>query len=528
MGLRRSPPPNICCCLNDYYGMNKITTALSGLAGMISGKSWEKENTTPAAQIDENTHFSFGGGSSVSSLLNSGRKMARARATIYDLWAEMEGCPIISAAGRIQTTSALGGHETTGDIVFIEPTAAAKKDKTRAKMVDEIAASICPILNREAFTLAYTGWAFGDSYARMYSEKGVGLVDLYTQELVRPNLVMPYEQGNRTVGFLISSSGRKFVERLNTTQMARLKMPRTTWVPQYGVIEKSIVTALAEDDRAKLPILPSMVGGSSLFSAEGPYHDLISSLAGLVGQRWLDSIDEQILTVNMDGMTKAQQERYSKSVTEMLERSKGYADKVIKEGVPLLTRIRHLLPIFSEKQVLNLNPTNSNARTSSISTEDVMLHARLLAASLGTDLSMIGFADQLSGGLGDGGFFRVSAQAAEIARTQRHALTEAFNHMIDVHTLNRYGMVFPAHERPWSINFYGAISALNTEQQENRTEAMQTGMQMAQAMDTMKNLGADEETMAMFLSKVLLVDEDLSKLMAKVVVAKGDAAEMGM
>lgn len=100
--------------------------------------------------------------------------------------------------------------------------------------------------------------------------------------------------------------------------------------------------------------------------------------------------------------------------------------------------------------------------------------------------------------------------------------------MIDVHTLNRYGMVFPAHERPWSINFYGAISALNTEQQENRTEAMQTGMQMAQAMDTMKNLGADEETMAMFLSKVLLVDEDLSKLMAKVVVAKGDAAEMGM
>lgn len=508
--------------------MNKITTALSALTGMISGKSWAKENSLPATQIDENAHFVFGGGSSVSSLLNSGRRMARARSQIYDLWSEMEGCPIISAAGRIQTTSALGGHETTGDIVFIEPTAEAKKDKSRAKMVDEIAASVCPIFNREAFTLAYTGWAFGDAYARMYAEKGVGLVDLYTQELVRPPLVMPYEQGNRTVGFLISSSGRKFVERLNTTQMARLKMPRTTWVPQYGVIEKSIITALAEDDHTKLPILPSMVGGSALFSAEWPYQDLISSLAGLVGQRWLDAIDEQILTLNMDGMTKAQQERFSKSVTEMLERSKGYADKVIKEGVPLLTRIRHLLPVFADKQVLNLNPTASNSRTSSISIEDIMLHARLLAGALGTDLSMIGFADQLSGGLGDGGFFRVSAQAAEIARTQRHALTDAFNHMIDVHTLNRYGVVFPAHDRPWNINFYGAISALNTEQQENRTEAMQTGMQMAQAMDTMKNLGADEGTMAVFLSKVLLVDEDLAKLMAKVVLAKDDQSGMGM
>jgi hypothetical protein len=62
-----------------------------------------------------------------------------------------------------------------------------------------------------------------------------------------------------------------------------------------------------------------------------------------------------------------------------------------------------------------VGPANGGApgRAATISIEDVMLHARMLAGALGVDLSMLVFADQLSGGAWRGGFFRVSAQAAD-------------------------------------------------------------------------------------------------------------------
>ena len=121
-------------------------------------------------------------------------------------------------------------------------------------------------------------------------------------------------------------------------------------------------------------------------------------------------------------------------------------------------------------------------RAATISIEDVLLHARLLSGALGVDLSMLGFADQLSGGLGEGGFFRVSAQAAERARVIRVALAEFFNHVIDIHTMRRYGVVFSPTERPWVINFFGSISALESEKQRTRADSMNAGMLLVQSL----------------------------------------------
>ena len=86
--------------------------------------------------------------------------------------------------------------------------------------------------------------------------------------------------------------------------------------------------------------------------------------------------------------------------------------------------------------------------------------------------------------------------------------------------MKRYGIVFDAKSRPYKINFYGSISALEAEKQRTRTDSMNSGMLMVQAMGMFKDLGADEATMVEFLSKVLMCDEDQAKLFAKVVNAK--------
>ena len=484
-----------------------------------SARSWLSEFISPAKDINESTGFMYGASpTTVASLLGTGRRAARARQAIYEKWAQMEGDAICSTAALLLTTSALGGHETSGDTVFIETTPAAKKNKQLATIAEEIAADLSPIFNRISFQMAYTGASFGDAYARIYAEPNVGVVDLYVDELVRPQLVQPYEQGSRTVGFAIYTGERNF-ERLDLSQMARLKMPRTQWVPQHGVVEKALRLAITEDRLESLPIMPAMAGGSLFHNAEEAYDNLAASLVGLVGQRWMDSISEEMLQVNMNSMTLDQQERFMRTVTEMLQRSKKYAEDAVKSGKPRLEKIRHLIPVFGEKQLATLGPASNGGRTSNITIDDVMMHARLLSGALGVDLSMLGFADQLAGGLGEGGFFRVSAQAAERARVIRGALRDFFNHIIDIHCLRRYGMVFSERERPWSINFYGSISALEAEKQRTRTDAMNGGVLLAQAMQMLKDLNGDEKMLVMFLTKQMMLDEDEAKMYAKAIVA---------
>ncbi|QFY43018.1 hypothetical protein F6R98_10655 [Candidatus Methylospira mobilis] len=486
----------------------------------MSARRFAASFLSPAKEITQADTWMYGAGATtVASLLTSGKRQARTRQVIYQKWSEMEGDPLVSSALKLQVTSALGGHETSGNTVFIEKNPKIGADQRKGKIVEEISKDLTPLLNRIAFTMAYTGAAFGDAYARIYTNSS-GVVDIYTDEMVRPPLVQPFERASRTVGFAVYVGERNF-ERLDISQLARLKMPRTQWVPQYGVVEKSLRLALTEDDVDNLPVMPSMVGGSMLYNAEPSYDNLIASLLGLVGQRWIDSIDEQILMPNLESMTRAQQERFVSSLKSMLQASKERAERAVRDGMPIMERIRHIIPVFNEKQMTSLAPANGGGtnRTASISVDDVLLHAKMMAGALGTDLAMLGFADQLSGGLGEGGFFRVSAQAAENARTMRNALAELYNGIIDIHTLKRYGMVFGEHERPWTINFYGSISALAAEQQKTRSDAMNAGMMLVQTMQGFKDMGADQEMMEAFLSKTLLVDEDLAKQYSAIVKA---------
>ena len=483
-----------------------------------TAKRWKSDNLAGATEISQADTFLYGAGATtVASLLSSGKRQARSRQHIYEKWAEMEGDPIVSSALKLQVTSALGGHETTGNTVFIETNPVFGNDKRKVALAEEIAADLSPLLNKISYSMAYVGAAFGDAYARIYADKR-GVVDLCMDEMIRPQLVQAFEKGSRTVGYAVYIGERNF-ERLDVSQLARMKMPRSQWIPQYGVIEKSLKTMITNDDVDDIPLMPSMVGGSMLYNAESAYDNLIASLLGLVGQRWLDSIDEQILTVNLEATTLEQQDTFVKSLVDMLKASKARADSAIKEGKPIMERVRHIIPVFNEKQLTNVAPANGGAsgRGNNISIEDVLFHAKMLAGALGTDMSMLGFSDQLSGGLGEGGFFRMSAQAAENARSIRHALADFYHHVIDIHTLNRYGFVFDVNERPYLINFYGSISALEAEKQKTKADAMNAGLMMAQAIQLFKDMGASKEIMEAFLSKSLMIDEDQAKLYAKIV-----------
>lgn len=494
------------------------TTSKPGILSRMGTKarSWIAGNVEPGNDIQLSDAFAYDGQTTIAALLGSGGREARSRQAIYQKWSFMESDPIISSALTLQVTAALGGHETTGDTVFIEKTAEASKNKQLAAMVDEMSAELMPLFNKVAFKIGYEAAAFGDAYARPYFKQGVGLVDLCTDELIRAPLVQPYERGSKTVGYHVYA-GNKQVEKLSIAQLVRMKMPRTVWVPQTSVIEKAWRTALTEDDIEQLPLLPSLTGGSFLYAAEPAYDNLYQTLLGLVGQRWMDSIDEQMVGVNLQAMTKDQQQVFMDSIIKMLKKSKELSETAVKGGRPVLEKIRHVIPMFGDKQVTQIGPmASASGRGANLSVEDVMFHAKMLSGSLGVDLSMIGFSELLSGGMGDGGFFRVSAQVAQKSTMIRGSLSDFFNALADLHTLHRYGMVFEPKARPWVMNYYGSISALETEKQRTRADAMNSGAMLVQTMMQFKEMGADKELMELFLSKLMLMDEDVAKEIAKI------------
>lgn len=464
------------------------------------------------------SQFDYGYGADyigVDVLLGSGKRANRSRMQIYQKFHYMLGDPIISTALRLHVTMALGGHETTGDTVFIEHKPDIKEGDARMKIVEELQRVIAPILNAHAHTLCFNATGFGDSYARVLTKEKVGVVDIVTNDVVFPPLIQAYEQGNTTMGYVIST-GKRLNARLKVDQMIRMKMPRMLYLPQTRALEKALRINISEDDVSKWELVPALVGGSFLEAAEEPYDNLHSSLVGLVGQRILSSIDETLVGVNLDGMTKEQRSEFMGSLKTMLKTMKDRAEKHVQEGLFSAQRNIHVLPTSGDKQLTQVSSFQGSANSGSgASIEDVMLQARLLAGAIGIDLSMLGFADQLTGGLGEGGFSQTSAQAAERSGIIRTAFTEFANALIDLHMFIKYEMVLVGSDRPYTINFYGSIAALEAKEQATAERSMNATAMKVQTLQGLRDLGLSEEAIKQILAKDMKMDEDSAAQLAK-------------
>lgn len=466
------------------------------------------------------SQFDYGFGADyigVDVLLGSGKRANRSRMQIYQKFHYMLGDPIISTALRLHVTMALGGHETTGDTVFIEAKPDIKEGDARMKIVEDLQRVVAPILNAHAHTLCFNAAGFGDAYARVLTQDKVGLIDIVTSDVVFPPLIQAYERANTTMGFVIST-GKRLNERLTIKQMARMKMPRMLYLPQTRALEKALRINITEDDITKWQALPALVGGSFLESAEEPYDNLHSSLVGLVGQRILSSIDETLVGVNLDGMTKEQRAEFMGSLKTMLKTMKDRAEAHVKSGEFSAQRNIHVLPTSGDKQLTQVSSFQGGASSGSgASIEDVMLQARLLAGAIGIDLSMLGFADQLTGGLGEGGFSQTSAQAAERSGIIRTAFADFANALIDLHTMAKYGWVFDDGDRPYTINFYGSIAALEAKNQKTRENSMNATAMKVQTLQGLRDLGLNEEAIKQILTADMEMDEEAAALLAKAI-----------
>lgn len=446
-------------------------------------------------------------------LSDTGRGGNRTRADIYRSYSAMLYEPIIYQALNLHITNALGGHETTGDVIFIEP----KADATDAeiKMIQEINDDIGELLNHVIYPLALNAVAFGDSYARLGVENRRGVTHIFVDSEYMTPLVLPFEKTGKTIGYQVSINGETTI--LNATQLARFKMPRMGFVPQQLMQQKYEFHNILEDDFSKHNALPSDVGGSFLEGAERPFQLLQTALNGLNATRIRDAVRSFILTANVANMTDKQRQNFLGNLSQTLTDKKSQLRKAIENGQFLAEDFYHLIPVWQDKQLLSIDNQSfkSDGSDSGFRLDDVMFHAKQLAGILGLDLSLLGFSDQLSGGLGDGGFFRISAQSGQRARLIRKGADYFIHHVIDVHCFYKYGGIFD--KRPYTINYIGATSALERENQEVRERKISAAGALIQNLISLKDMGAGKDLTAVahFLTDQCGLDYDDAMIYAK-------------
>jgi hypothetical protein len=515
----------------------KAQSPATGMIGWVSGtvSRWLGNNGGSPAALENETqrgHFSFGEYVTPQALYGGTNSVARPKQTIYAAWTDMLQDPIVASALRIHVTAALGGHETTGSLIFIEPKASHAKDEDAMKIADMLRADLVGHFNSIAMPLCYNAIAYGDGYARMFGREKDGILGLSVDETMLPPLVSAYEQAGQTRACVVAV-GQKLRETLTMDQIARMRMQRMQYVPQPMAVEKAWHGYVKENDPNKQILMPALAGGSFLIDAEKQYGNFTAALNGLVGQRILDSIDESMFAVQVAGMTKEQRQEFLTSMGRVLQSSRDVATNALKSGKVFLGRIRHLLPVFGEKQILQVQSVNSAGgsgagRAGNVSIDDVLLHAKLLSGALGVDLAMLGFSEMLSGGLGDGGFFRVSIQAAERSRAIRVALSDCLNHIMQVHLLLKLGREYKVEDLPVEVQFYSSISALETERQRTAADAANTAAVFVQTMTQLRDLGMqDDAALKHFFSKILKLDDEAVPLYVKAIKAAKPPAPDG-
>lgn len=444
----------------------------------------------------------------------------RSRKEIYTLWETMQQDPQVGEALGLQVTAALGGHETNGDVIFITPHERVRGKGSRAKAlrekVEREAKLITPLLNQNAFMLSRQAIGYGDSYARIYTYKRDGVVDLMNSEHTAPPLIQSFEQGGRTIGFfcLEMDNWTKVVSKLTPNELLRMKMPRIIPVPQTPMAEWLKTIMLEYDIQTNMPIVPSAVGGSFLYQVEEPWKKVMQNLLAMNNQQIADSVKQTFLTVNMEGMPPNQQKKYKQGLVKMLQ---GYRDRVkaaFDGGEEIYATNYHIVPTWGDKQTINSLGDLGGGRQMPLNTEVLMINLRRLAGGLGTDLSLIGWADMLAGGLGDGAAFHTSAQIMRRSTWIRQSLIDSYDKLMAQHWAIKYNEYFKDGDYPWQFDFYSDQSAAATEALTNKQTRLNTTMIKAQTLQLLRDLGFSEATLQTMIEKDMGEDFDTAKKIA--------------
>ncbi|HHK8610128.1 TPA: portal protein [Vibrio parahaemolyticus] len=439
-------------------------------------------------------------------------KLPKDRFMLYPILKEMAEDSTIDAALNLHLGHALSVSNDHGMAVYLHPT-----DEKYAEYVGRLNRELLAPINDNLMNWTYSTLVYGVNYVRPYTQEGVGITHFEANYYTLPNQIREYERSGELAGFtaeyLQTRANGEQVRLAEPWALIPLKMP--IWRPDMDVPPVNYTGqrySLYDDAYSRLPIETQNYGTSILLTCFEAWSMLRQSIAALGASRVNASLIDRMVAVNTDGLDAAGAAEYINMVADQMKQDRQeVVDRSRKLGF-IPTVINTLLPFMGgAKGGLQIDTFTTDPNISHI--EDIMFHLKRLAGTLGVDPSMLGFGDLLSGGLGEGGFFRASIQSALRANQIRAAVVKFVKRAIDIHTIYRDGKVWNDNDMPFEIRF----NSLNTAIEQEKADAMESQANYATMLATVLDLieqspiGKSEKLKNHLYTSVIGLDSELAK-----------------
>lgn len=419
--------------------------------------------------------------------------------------------PTIDSALKMHIAHALSAKDDTGEVISIESTTDSEDP-----IVKDLRDTFKDMINKNAQTWAYTAGLLGVSYARVYGEQGKGVTHVRNDFYTHPRFMREYTKAGSTAGFACSyQQGSGPIRLMPPWSFVSFKIPywrRKETVEPFRIDSTPI--DISSDDWINESMTETQNYGTSIIeTAYGPWFDLMEAILSLNMSRKNAARLERLIGVNTGRLDPMRASKYLNNISKSIQKAnKDMATKSLKRGF-VQTVLNHIIPIFGDtKGRLDINTLQGTPDIQGI--EDVDFHVKRLGSAVGIDPSLLGFGEMMSGGLGDGGFFRMSIIAAIKAQMLRTAIRDGIERMFEIHVAYKHGKVFLPGQKPWRIMFNSVSTSMEREARENMEGRVNIALALAglpQLIDPNMSR-VDARAMANFLmTDIMKIDEEKFK-----------------
>jgi hypothetical protein len=444
----------------------------------------------------------------------------------YLYFDQMAKDSVIDSAISFHLDSALSPKVSTGEVLRIEAT--SNEDDPILK---DLIATLQDNFNKNIRAWMYSSVKNGVSYVLPYVEEGVGITSIRFDYYTRPDQIKEFEKGGTRIGYLhkkqIENNKKGMLTLLPDWRFVSFKMPACDVEKDNEPLWKDSLKfdieagSPANED----PIETQDYGQSIIETSYSPYTSFKKATRSLDIAREQAGKTERFVTVNTGNTSPTAGAKYFSAVAMLFKRKKSRQQKAqFEKGArPLVTNT--IIPVQGE---VTINTETNDVNIAHI--DDVEFTTARLAGSLHVDKALLGFTENLGGGLGDGGFNQVSLAAGAKASAIRLIAMEGLERLCELHVFWKYGKVYDQNTKPWKITFDSMTTAIEREEQAAEDVKINAGVQFATLMQTIDMDGTlfdKTEIAKRVLTRILSLTEDEFKQLLAPPPKAGDIPAVG-
>ena len=464
------------------------------------------------------------------------RRMPVGRLEKYTILREMGKDPTIDSAIKMHISHALASRPETGDIINIDTVEGHEDDEALVKdLRNTFLATLNANLEKWAYGAALLGW----QPLRVYGEPGKGITQIRHDYYTLPDFTSRFERVGNLAGY--ASAWQQLTQHEKSKGLLKLMAPWTfveIKIPNWQLDhlhrephrQNGDLFSIDVDSWEHEGYIESQDYGTSLIeTAYEPWVDLQEAILSLNMSRKNAANIERLIGVQTGKLNPQKAAQYLNTIGEQMRKaSVAQAQQSLRQGY-VQTIWNHIIPIFSTGQV---DISTLEGRPDIAEIADIQFHINRLGSAVGIEPALLGFGEQLSGGLGDGGFFRVSVMAAMKANMLRTAVCQMIDRLFEIHIAYKHGTYFLETERPWQVKFYSlntAIAREQTDELEKRVGIATNITQLAAMLHPeMKSVEMGEFQNWLFTG-IMQIDQELAKqILVEDVPAEGAGPEGDM